>query len=246
MGKNCVICGEYSGNYPLCRSCNRLKEEGEIVKCEKCETWHKRKEPCNCPNAFQKIGAFFSNLIIGDSSENDEEYEDIESVCIICDEPSNGYLFCRKCYGKYKNKTILLSVKNCKEIKKLKESYSNAYEYICKDGHVVKSKSERNIDDYLFDHHIRHVYEKDIRIDEQTHIHPDFYLPDQDAYIEHWGFGKENALYTKQKEFKLDYYRRTKKTLICTYEDSDSRNIEASLEWKLTQFKKNVINFEEK
>ena len=127
----------------------------------------------------------------------------------------------------------------------MKEAYTEQYTYTCKDGHIVKSKSERDIDNYLFDHRIPHVYEKEITTDENIKIHPDFYLPDHDAYLEHWGYGKENKAYTAQKQLKMNYYRRSNLTLICTYESSDARNIEANLERKLTRFEKGKINFEE-
>ena len=61
-----------------------------------------------------------------------------------------------------------------------------------KDGHIVKSKSEREIDNFLNQYKIRHYYEHELSIDDNPEhsIHPDFYLPDLDVYIEHWGKDK--------------------------------------------------------
>ena len=42
----CQVCGSESGKYPLCRSCNKRKEIGEIIKCEKCHKWHYANKPC--------------------------------------------------------------------------------------------------------------------------------------------------------------------------------------------------------
>ena len=42
----CKVCGAESGKYPLCRACNIKKEQGEIIKCPKCETWHLASSPC--------------------------------------------------------------------------------------------------------------------------------------------------------------------------------------------------------
>ena len=125
---------------------------------------------------------------------------------------------------------------------------SEEYEgrYVCRDGHIVKSKSERDIDNYLFDHEIRHVYEKELHTGDGTSIKPDFYLYDSDIYLEHWGFGKEKKGYTEIKDFKMDFYRTQSYTVICTYEKTDARNIEGVLDYKLNNrnIKKNTINFE--
>ena len=53
----CKVCGNESGNYPLCRACNLKKEKGEIVKCNKCGQWHYVDSPCSTeaelsPNSF--------------------------------------------------------------------------------------------------------------------------------------------------------------------------------------------------
>lgn len=46
----CKVCGMESGKYPLCRSCNQKKENGEIIKCEKCGNWHRHDAPCPVPD----------------------------------------------------------------------------------------------------------------------------------------------------------------------------------------------------
>lgn len=260
MANNCQFCGTYCGKYILCRSCNELKNDGEISKCEECGEWYVTRDKCKCQKS-SGIFSFIKEKIFNryDDNDDDDYYyydEDIddegnndedmdESSCIICDEPSNGYLFCRNCYHKYKKKTILLSVTNCKKIELLKESYTDQYTYVCDDGHIVKSKSEQYIDNFLFNHNIRHIYEKEIRVDEKTVIHPDFCLPDLKVYIEHWGYGKENVQYTKQKKFKLDFYKKNNISLICTYESTDGRNMGSALEMKLRNFQHGKINFEE-
>lgn len=42
----CRVCGTESGKYPLCRACNAKREKGEIIKCEKCESWHYADKQC--------------------------------------------------------------------------------------------------------------------------------------------------------------------------------------------------------
>jgi RecJ-like exonuclease len=49
----CQICGEKSGFYPLCKKCNKLKEEGKITKCQECGIWKKGDKPL-CIECWQK------------------------------------------------------------------------------------------------------------------------------------------------------------------------------------------------
>ena len=42
----CRVCGAESGKYPLCRTCNILKEKGEVIKCDKCGNWHYTDSSC--------------------------------------------------------------------------------------------------------------------------------------------------------------------------------------------------------
>ena len=114
------------------------------------------------------------------SKELKEESSDDSVIvkCIACGKATkNGNLFCGSCYYKFRDKQLLVKITKCKELEIMDESYEGVYK--CKDGHIVKSKSEREIDNYLFDHGIPHAYEKAISIDaDREHdIHPDFYLP---------------------------------------------------------------------
>ena len=222
---NCEFCGKPSGRYSLCRDCYELKENGEIEKCEDCGEWHYADEPCECES---------------------EDNGFVTTPCIICGAEANGYWFCRDCYRKYKNKEILLRIRNCTEVEFLDDTYEG--KYICADGHIVKSKSEREIDNYLFSKGIFHVYEKPFPIDEDSahDLHPDFYLPKEDIYIEFWGYDDTNIKYAESKNYKLDIYRKRKITLICMYEKTDAKDINTALDRKLALCEKGKINFEEK
>lgn len=191
MANSCVICGKDCSYFTFCRTCNTLKEEGKILKCKKCNTWHKIDLPCKCAPIT-----------------------------------------------KYDN-----AQQQTKSRKTYKSNSNN--KYICKDNHTVDSKSERDIDNYLFQRNIKHTPHKEIYTDEGIAIHPDFYLDELDVYIEHWGFGKENVQYTRQNEKKKEYYRRSGLTLIYTYENPDAYNIESALDRKLKFYKKGQVNFEE-
>ena len=87
--------------------------------------------------------------------------------------------------------------------------------YRCKDGHYVRSKAERIIDDSLFDAQILHVYEKRVvNEDNEEEYYPDFYLPfegktfgkEKGIYIEFFGL-EDNEKYMKTELKKLSYYK---------------------------------------
>ena len=102
---------------------------------------------------------------------------------------------------------------NDKEKKSIKESNqaTQLKNYTCLDGHVVKSKGELIIDNYLYLLKIEHLYEKSIKIF-GSKIKYDWYLPKDDIYIEYWGYGGKK--YEKRKKEKLRLYKKAKLQLI--------------------------------
>jgi len=96
----------------------------------------------------------------------------------------------------------------------------------------VKSISERDIGNFLFLHNIQFEYEPLVEwvdeSEEDKEYHPDFYLPDYDVYIEHWGLNKNNQVpewftittevYLELKDWKLDQFEKHNKTLIETWD----------------------------
>ena len=54
----CKVCGAESGKYPLCRICNTKKDEGIIIKCDKCGDWHYAAQPCIVLNSASNEGAY--------------------------------------------------------------------------------------------------------------------------------------------------------------------------------------------
>lgn len=208
----CPICGEptnvYMGNARrdrLCRKHAKDFKEGLIEQCPDCGNWHETGSPCKC----KKI------------PEANEETAD-ELTCIICGEPSNGKHFCYKCWKNYKDKSIDIRITNCKDVKIL-DKYGNLT-IECDDGRKVRSRAEALISNFLYNNKIRSVYEKTIYYDENGEtktLHPDFYLPDYDLYIEYNEIEKKSYLaskeYTKQIYEKLNF-----KVIIMNSEDLDS------------------------
>lgn len=227
----CAKCGTlYNVELINCPKCNN-----DMIICPHCYKWYRRLTmSTTCPKC-KKDTTYFCN------SNNEDYVENNKNNCIICGNESNGYLFCKNCYYKFKNKSIYLKITNCEKIELLNTMYES--NYTCEDGHPVKSQQEALIDNYLFNHNIRHVYEKAFPIDnnKEHDLHPDFYLPDLDVYIEHWGI-KNNVKYEETKEYKIPFYKKAKITLICTNSD-DITNISANLERKLKFFEKGKINW---
>lgn len=214
--KYCVRCGEpIEDHYKFCRRCFlQLLDKGEIEQCDRCGNWHYSFEYCPCRG----------------KNSGDEFEDDIK--CIICDNPSNGMHFCKDCYRKYKDKTVAIHLSE-DHIYSVEDIYYGG-RYIAKDGHVVKSKAELEIDNYLYDHNIKHVYEKEILL-EGMYLHPDFYLPEEDIYIEHWGYGPENEDYTQKKLHKMELYSRAKLRMIYTNKE-DVNNLSSILEEKIKEY----------
>lgn len=218
----CDFCGKPSGNFNLCSKCYGFKQNGDIALCPNCGHYYPADEICLCQ--------IKDEFVFGENTK-----------CIICGNKSSGYLFCPQCYHKYKNKNIYLKITNCNKIELINSDYNSPF--MCEDGHMVKSQQEALIDNYLFNHKIRHIYEKAFPIDnnEDHDLHPDFYLPDLDIYIEHFGI-KNDPKYEEAKNYKIPFYEEAKITLICTNSE-DIPNISANLERKLKFCKKGKINW---
>ena len=241
----CPICGKptrvYMGNARkdrLCASHANMLKTGEIILDEN-------------GRYLDKQGTVLFPLEIAKPKEKvfeTVENEEIEIItkCIACGkETKNGNFFCIQCYRKYRDKNLLIRITRCKEIEIMDESYEGIF--VCKDGHIVKSMAEREIDNYLFGKGILHAYEKSIVVDEKNIIHPDFCLPNfmgsgKDVYIEHWGVNTNNIEYNKSMKYKMKIYDKMGLTIISTYSD-DMKDPETSLDQKLTYFKFGERNF---
>ena len=243
----CERCGKYSGLYSLCKEC--YYKENEENTCEICGK-DSGDYPL-CKTCYYKVREYVAENYFNffEHEYEDDEFEDEYDLyspgkCIVCNNEKNNseHIFCTDCFKKYRKKELILSIINAGQIKVLESRYYNKYK--CNDGHYVKSKSEREIDNFLNKYRIRHYYEPELAIDENPEhsIHPDFYLPEQDLYIEHWGIENDEQ-YQETMNYKLDIYRKKKITLICTYEGEDTEDIEGTLKRKLKFYKKGIINY---
>ena len=228
----CPICGEdtrvYLGNARKDKLCGKhadMLKKGEIT--------------INDEGLF--VDAKTNKVLNSDYKQN-------KARCIACGkEVEPGFLFCKYCYAQYVNKELLVKINRCREVEILDESYEG--HYICDDGHIVKSKSERDIDNYLFENGIPHAYERAFipESDPTIILKPDFTLPNfngsgKDVIIEHWGFNENNLEYKKSKNYKMKIYKKEKVTIISTNE-KDIQDYKVSLRRKLATFEYDKINF---
>lgn len=108
MGKNCVICGKYSGIYPLCVHHLQMKARGEVIKCEKCGTWFELKD--GCPNCDQ-----FTE-------------EEKAMKCVICGDTSPGHNFCIECHDIAEE--YMSGLDRNSSVRKMRDYYYNLKERI--------------------------------------------------------------------------------------------------------------------
>ena len=210
----CVACGAETTGYAFCRSCFRNYTEEEMLKRLN------RESTAEVPAVVNDI-------------EYDESDETSDLTCIICGEISNGKHFCYSCYKKYKDKSIDIRIINCRETQILDEYGNLTIE--CDDGRRVRSRAEALISNFLYNNKIRSVYEKTVFYDdpdtgESKTLHPDFYLPDYDIYIEYNEIKKKS--YLKSKEYTQKIYDMLKYKVIIM-DDQDLNSIANCLKPKL-------------
>ena len=73
------------------------------------------------------------------------------------------------------------------------------------DGHMVRSKAEMLIDNWLYMAEIVHAYERRLPIEEEVYC--DFYIPTGKVYIEFWGL-ENDPKYAERKRVKKAIYEK--------------------------------------
>lgn len=236
MGKICLHCGQDTKSiYSLCYNCLQLKGENKIVKCQDCGKWHDIDKECTCKNTDEKIENKIESKEANDIKNETETSEltksNYELTCIICGKDSTGKHFCKDCYYKYKDREIDIHIKHCAEFS-ISDEYGNL-KYKCQDGRKVRSRAEVIISDFLFSNKVRAIYEKDVFYEENGEnkcLHPDFYLPDYNIYLEYNELTNKNYLESKKYTQKI-YDQLNFKVIIMN--DDDLTDIAAFLKPKL-------------
>lgn len=96
--------------------------------------------------------------------------------------------------------------------------------YRCEDGHVVRSRYEQSVDDWLYRHDLAHAYEPLLAFKPDSHA--DFLV--RGRYIEIWGVEK-HAQYAARKEAKIAAYRAAGANLIELYPDDIEQHLDRLL-----------------
>jgi len=108
------------------------------------------------------------------------------------------------------------------------------------DGHMVRSKAEQIIDNWLYHKKIVHAYERKVPIQEAVFC--DFFIPyGQNVYIEYWGIDEEK--YLKRKELKKIYYKKNAKNLI-ELTDKDIEKLDDVMPIKLRPYLPSTFSFD--
>ncbi|MET0082683.1 MAG: hypothetical protein ABW079_06685 [Sedimenticola sp.] len=100
------------------------------------------------------------------------------------------------------------------------------------DGHVVRSRAEMLIDNWLYTSEIVHAYERRLPIEEEVYC--DFYLPSGKVYIEFWGM-ESNSKYAERKNKKRQIYEQYGFKLI-ELNDKDIANLDDILPKQLLKY----------
>lgn len=100
------------------------------------------------------------------------------------------------------------------------------------DGHMVRSKAEMLIDNWLYMAEIIHAYERKLPIEEDVYC--DFYLPTGKVYIEYWGYENEEK-YLARKQKKIAIYEKYGFRLI-QLNDEEVKNLDDILPKMLLKY----------
>lgn len=221
----CVVCQKCSMGYVLCKNClNRSKVFQEELP------YIKIKDFKATTNFYQEL----IDKSIFAENKNDREYNSIRLFAVarllkdryfmddiveqtydfLSDMEEEGYATSALIIEKYaspeaKAKAEATEEKeepSVQEQKPMPEDYRDLYKkpYRCEDGDYVRSKSEREIDNFLFRNRIWHIYEPEYICKETgKKYYPDFYLPDYKLYIEYFGLTDEKYLEKKAEKIRM-------------------------------------------
>lgn len=243
--KHCIICNQTitkSKEGKLCYDCWQMAKE-QKKELDYIKTPNEAKEYYNnlkfsifkmkkieyAQNACQKLYALASIIEENYHIDNFKEKSLIEIQGLLQKKEE----FIKE---KEKEKTFKPNKQKTKE-EEIKEDYGkNIEDYRttypakirCTDGHYVRSKAERDIDNYLYNNKIFHIYEPFyIAKDGQTY-YPDFKLTELNLYIEYFGINDER--YFGKTTRKIEIYTSDTSTKFEYLYPKDDNNIEDKLD----------------
>lgn len=132
---------------------------------------------------------------------------------------------------------------------KIRKDNKEREELITLSKETVKSYQELIIANYLTLNGINYIYENPYKFNTSTSNYrqykPDFYLPDYDVYIEHFGIDRngntapyiDSVKYNNEREWKLDLHRKNGTNLIETFSyEYNENNLLTLLKKKLESY----------
>ena len=221
----CRICGESSFGDPICHNCIErskiLSQEINSSRLNSYDNIHKYRQELmlsaiNTENQIAKEAACLRLVALAELLETKYKEHAKKGIFEFFSDLNN-----------IQDKETLLKKYQLHEEQTPEKSENGSKEYEakklkCLDGDIVKSKAEREIDNFFFNNKIWHIYEYSYR-HPITHelSRPDFYLPNYNLFIEYFGLNSEK--YLKNREHKIKMYRSddTINFEYLTYEDDD-------------------------
>jgi tetratricopeptide (TPR) repeat protein len=136
----------------------------------------------------------------------------------------------------YDNKESIALFDDIKREKGLevKQSFDDNLQFKTKTGHLVRSKAEKMIANFLFDNNMIFQYNVAVSWADEDNFKANFFIPQLDAYIEHFKYDFIPN-YKKLMKWKVKQYEKSKKKLVYTTSE-DEKNIEESLKIKLKPY----------
>jgi DNA helicase IV len=128
-----------------------------------------------------------------DISAPEKPRDIIHKILIDCCKDRNYILNLKRYILDYYVDKIVLE----KELKGFQNQKMRTYTTL--KGETVKSKSERDIADWLFRHNIKYVYEHEMNL-KDFNFKPDFYIPEADLFLEHVT-DKSYPMQDKERQF---------------------------------------------
>lgn len=250
----CILCGNKCKNkhYKLCYDCFiEVIAEVQELETDYFSIKEKNNEIKKIKNEIEKeniirhkdiikllaIATKLQEIFKDKSNDLENSYGYIIKTLENCDKGSfqenqNDWIYNKK---NAINKPVLEEFSN--ELTPDEEDYRKKYPctYLCKDGHYVRSKAEREIDNALFDKELLHCYEKRYKALNNKIYYPDFYIPSLNLYIEYFGINEEQ--YNNKTNEKIETYLQDKTCKFAFLTTKNDHNLYDAIEDILEKIK---------
>lgn len=260
-GKNCIICGDYSGNFDLCKDCYYEKQDyyneffEAFTKKELVDYYNNLKYYIfKIKDKEYEISAYLKLIALAEVYDDefnssfllnkvDDDIANIQSKKENYQKQYNNQKPQKSLFGDddENEETEIFPKEETKDLDTETIDYRLLYPmtYHCEDGHYVRSTYEQLIDDYLTSKEIIHYYEKRCKnFDTGETYYPDWFLPkitEKGVYIECFGINDEK--YKEKTQKKLAFYKKENLNVIEIY-PKHINNFKEFLDDKIEEFRR--------